>query len=136
MTRPRLALAASGWLALAATALPAASPVRVLITFVFLLICPGAATVRLAQALLRRSGSRPMDRLETSVVTVAASLALGAVVSEAFFLAQGFTTTRALFTLAAFTSAAALCPVRGGPEEHGTPTGLHGRGTFSPKEPP
>jgi hypothetical protein len=77
-----------------------------------------------------------LDRLEMSVLAVAASLALGAVVSEAFFLAQGFTTTRALFVLAAFTSAAALCPVRGGDEEHGTSSGLRGRGTFSPKERP
>lgn len=131
MNRPRLGLAAAGWLALAATALPAGSPPRVIVTFAFVLICPGAATVRLAQAVLRKAGSRPMDPLESFVLAVALSLSLGALVSEALFLAQGFTTARAIFVLAVFTSIAALCPVRGSREEHGTSFGFPGRGADS-----
>lgn len=114
-TPVRAALAVSGWAALATTALPAGSPVRVLVTFAFVLFCPGIATVRLVQVLLLRVRARPMDLLESFVVAVGASLALGALVSEAFYLAQSFSTTRALAALAAITSVAALLPVRGRP---------------------
>lgn len=43
---PRLGLAASGWLALLATALPDAAPVRVAVVTAFLLVCPGLAALR------------------------------------------------------------------------------------------
>jgi hypothetical protein len=116
MTPLRLAVAVSGWLALAATGLPAGSPPRLLIAFTFVLLCPGAAAVRLAGAVLRRSGLS-MDRLEALVLAGALSLALGALGSEAFFLTGSFTTTRAVTALAAFTSCAALCPVPEGRTE-------------------
>ena len=109
---PRLILAASGWLALAATALPDGSPLRVTIAFAFMLVCPGAAVVRLAAAALERGRARrTIDPLEAGVLTVAVSLAIGALVGEAFFLSHSFTTTRAIVVLAAITSAAALCPI-------------------------
>lgn len=110
MTPLRLALAASGWIALAATGLPDGSPLRVLIAFAFILTCPGAAVVRLGNAALARH-DRAMDRLEAGVLTVTLSLALGALVSEAFFISHSYTTTGATTALAAITTLAALCPV-------------------------
>jgi len=109
----RLGLAASGWLALAATALPDGSPARIAIAFAFLLLCPGAAAVRLGGAVLDRGRDRSMDLLEAGVLTVAVSLALGALVGEAFFVSHSFTTTRAIAALAAITTVGALCPVPG-----------------------
>jgi hypothetical protein len=111
MGRLRVLLALSGWLALAATVLPDGSPVRVALVLGFVLVCPGVAAVRLAQAVLRRVGARSMDGLEAVVVAVATSLALGALVSEAFFLAQSYTSTRVLTVLAVFTTVAAVVPV-------------------------
>ena len=116
MTPLRLALAASGWIALAATALPGGSPLRVLIAFAFMLTCPGAALVRLGNAALTRHG-RTMDRLEAGVLTVTLSLAIGALVSEAFFITHSYTTTRATVTLAVITTLAALCPVPHRPQK-------------------
>jgi uncharacterized membrane protein len=110
MTPLRLALAASGWIALAATHLPDGSPLRVLIAFAFILTCPGAAVVRLGNAALTRH-DRAMDRLEAGVLTVALSLAIGTLVSEAFFISHNYTLTRTTIALAAITTSAALCPV-------------------------
>ena len=109
----RSALAVSGWVALAATLLAPASPLRVAVAFAFLAVCPGAAAVRLGDAVLRRGGLR-IDALEAFVLTIALSLAIGALVAETYFLTRTYTTTRALVTLAVFTSVAALCPVGGG----------------------
>jgi uncharacterized membrane protein len=105
----RLALALTGWIALAATRLPDASPPRIAIAALFLLLCPCAALVRIVAAVHARSGRR-LDLLETAVLTVTLSLAAGALVSEAFYLTGTFTLTRATAVLAALTSAAALCP--------------------------
>jgi len=116
MIYARWGLALSGWVALAATRLPAGSPPRVIVALAFVLLCPGAAAVRLGDAVLRRAGLR-IDRLEAFVLSVALSLAVGALVTEAFFLTATYTTTRAMVALAAFTTVAALCPVgvrRGG----------------------
>jgi hypothetical protein len=106
----RIALALSGWIALAATRLPAASPARVTIAALFLLICPGLALVRIPAAVRARCG-RPLEPLETGVLTVALSFAAGALVSEAFYLTDSFTLARAGAALALLTSLAALCPV-------------------------
>lgn len=127
----RLGLALSGWVAFAATRLPDGSPPRVIIAFAFLLLCPGAAAVRLGDAILRRSGLR-IDRLEAFVLTIGLSLALGAIVAEAFFLTGTYTTTRALGALAVFTSFGALCPVALG--HMGKGRGRRGRRTVSIKE--
>ena len=106
----RFALAASGWLALAATALPAGSPPRVIISFAFLLVCPGAAATLLGDAALRRN-RQPLGLLELFVLAIALSLSIGALVAEAFFLTHSFSTIGALVVLAALTSIAALYPV-------------------------
>ena len=105
----RIALALSGWIALAATRLPAGSPARVTIAALFLLTCPGLALVRIPAAVRARCG-RPLEPLETAVLTVALSLAAGALVSEAFYLTDSFTLARAGAALALLTSLAALCP--------------------------
>jgi uncharacterized membrane protein len=109
MIYARWGLALSGWCALAATWLPNGSPPRVIIAFAFVLLCPGAAAVQLGDVVLRRSGLR-IDRLEAFVLSIALSLAIGALVAEAFFLTATYTTTRAMVVLAAFTTAGALCP--------------------------
>jgi beta-glucanase (GH16 family) len=101
-----LGLAVSGWVALAATALPAAEPLRVLLVTAFLLVCPGAAAVRLAAAQDRRA--RRAAVLETGVLTLALSLSITALVAEGFYLAHGFTAVRALCVLAALTTLLAL----------------------------
>ena len=106
----RIALALSGWIALAATRLPAASPARVTIAALFLLTCPGLALVRIPAAIRARCG-HALEPLETAVLTVALSFAAGALVSEAFYLTDTFTPARAGAVLALITSAAALCPL-------------------------
>ena len=106
----RLGLSLSGWAALAATRLPDGFPPRVIIAFAFVLLCPGAAAVRLGDAVLRRSSLR-IDRLEAFVLSIALSLAIGALVTETLFLTATYTTARAMVVLAAFTSVGALCPV-------------------------
>lgn len=118
----RVGLALSGWIALAATRLPDGFPPRVIIALAFVLLCPGAAAVRLGDTALRRSGLR-IDRLEAFVLSVALSLAIGALVTEAFFLTATYTTTRTMLVLAAFTSVGALCPVaiRRGTRGHAVP---------------
>lgn len=106
----RLLLAASGWLALAATLLPAASAGRIAATVAFLVVAPGAAAVG---AVRRRARAQARsDRLEDLVITVVVSLGLATLVSEALFLAHAFTLARAMIVLAGLTSAAALIPAR------------------------
>lgn len=105
----RIALALSGWIALAATRLPAGSPARVAIAAVFLLACPGLALIRIPAAVRARAG-RALEPLETAVLAVALSLAAGALVSEAFYLTNSFTLGRAAAVLAAITTVAALSP--------------------------
>ena len=106
----RIALALSGWIALAATRLPAGSTPRVAIAALFLLACPGLALVRIPAAVRARHG-RAMEPLETAVLAVALSLAAGALVSEAFYLTDSFTLARAGAVLALLTSLAALTPI-------------------------
>lgn len=106
------ALALSGWAALAATALPAGSPLRVAAVIAFLLTCPGAAAVRLARPVLARHG-HPLSTLEAGSLTVALSLSIATLVAEGFFVSRGFTTPRALGTLALVTSLIALVPQPG-----------------------
>ena len=99
-------LAASGWLALAATRLPAASAGRITVALLFLLICPGAEVMRVVTATRRgRDGYEP---LLTAALAVAVSLAVATLASEAFFLAGAYTMTRCVCALAAFTSLVAL----------------------------
>jgi hypothetical protein len=109
MTGKRILLAASGWPALAATLLPAASPERILPTLAFLVFAPGAACVGLHHRVDR--AARP-DALEDLAFTVMLSLGSAATVSEAMYLAHAFTLDRAFAALAALTTLAALCPGR------------------------
>ncbi|MFD7731577.1 family 16 glycosylhydrolase [Kitasatospora phosalacinea] len=112
-----LLLAASGWLALAATALPATPPaagvLRAAAVTAFLLTCPGAATVRLARPALRRD-----EHWSAAVLAVATSAALTALTTETLYLAGQFTATRVLVLLAALTTALTLLAHRGPPAPH------------------
>jgi len=112
-------LTASGWIALAATTLPALSPVRVAVTLLFIALCPGIAVLRIVgvanpgHTVPHSKGphpKRPYEPLPTAALTVAASLALATLVSEAFFLAGGFTMPRCVMTLALLTGVLALLP--------------------------
>ena len=99
-------LAVSGWIALAATTLPGASPVRIIATLGFVVFCPGAALMRIVTATMR-----DRDRYEpllAAALTVAASLAVATLTSEAFFLSGTYTMVRCVIVLAALTSLATL----------------------------
>ncbi|MBO4253473.1 hypothetical protein [Streptomyces griseorubiginosus] len=110
----RCGLALSGWLAVAASGLPAGSVLRALVVTLFLLVCPGLAASRWARPPAgRETGRTPM--LETAVLSLVVSLALAVVVVVPFYLGGVFTTLRALATLAFVTSALALLPVPRGP---------------------
>ena len=100
------ALVASGWVALAATRLPDASAGRIAVSLVFLLICPGAAVLRVVAATMR--GRDRYEPLLAVALTVAASLAVATLVSEAFYLTGTYTMTRCVCALAALTSVSAL----------------------------
>ncbi|MFF5208967.1 hypothetical protein [Streptosporangium sp. NPDC000396] len=104
---PTLLLAVSGWLALLATQAAGGGVLRVAVSLIFLLTCPGAAVLALVHPFL---GPRDHtgDAMESMALTLAISVALGIIVSEAFFLSGTFTMPAAMATLAAITSAAAL----------------------------
>jgi FtsH-binding integral membrane protein len=108
----RCGLAVSGWLAWAAVdSLPDGAAVRVLVTTVFLLLCPGLAAARWA----RPTGSRRAVALATAVLAVAISVSLSVLVVVAFYLSGAFTTTRVLIALAVVTTGLALFPRPGEP---------------------
>ncbi|WP_179272505.1 hypothetical protein [Streptomyces sp. XY006] len=109
----RLALALSGWLALAATlALPDAGVPRLLIVCVFLLLCPGAAATRWTRPTPWHDRGWP-SVVETVFLAVLLSLCLAVLAVEPYYLSGSFTTTRVLVTLAAMTSVLALLPAPG-----------------------
>ncbi|MFI0135345.1 FAD-dependent oxidoreductase [Streptomyces luteogriseus] len=109
----RIALALSGWLALAATlALPDAGVVRVLVVCVFLLLCPGAAATRWARPTPWHGKGWPLV-VETAFLAVLLSLCLAVLAVEPFYLTGTFTSTRVIVTLAAMTSLLALLPTPG-----------------------
>jgi hypothetical protein len=109
MSPLRILIAVSGWIAMAATLLPAASVERIVPTVAFLVLAPGAAFVGLRS---RIDHSSTPDALEDFTLTIVVSLGLGALVSEALYLSHAFTLPRALIALAALTSAGALIPGR------------------------
>lgn len=110
MTSRRYVLAVSGWLALGATLLPAASIERILPTVAFLAAAPGAALVGLRRRLGR--GEAVPEPLEDAVLAVAVSLSLAVLVSEGLFIGHVFSMPRAMAALAVLTTAAALIPAR------------------------
>ncbi|MFJ9517266.1 family 16 glycosylhydrolase [Kitasatospora sp. NPDC101801] len=93
-----LLLAASGWVALGALALPA--PVRLPVTLAYLLVGPGLALSRPP-----RAGRRT---LTTVVLAVALSLAVETLLAVALFLGDWFTPARAVLLLAVLTTSAVL----------------------------
>ncbi|HET6357292.1 hypothetical protein [Streptomyces sp.] len=109
MTWLRWVLAASGWVALAATVPPAGAPLRVVVTAVFLLVCPGLAAVGPVRPAARRGVGR-VEILEVAVLSVVLSLSLSVLVAEAFFLSGTFTARRALLALAVLTTVLSLMP--------------------------
>ncbi|MEY9967924.1 putative membrane protein [Streptacidiphilus sp. MAP12-16] len=106
----RYGLVLSGWLALAATTLPAGlMPLRAVVTAAFLLVCPGAAALRLTHPTHHGHG---LERLEFVVLSVAFSITIDTLVAEAFFFSHSISTMRAIGALAVLTSLMALYPVR------------------------
>jgi hypothetical protein len=102
-----LLLAASGWITVLVADTAPGAPLRVVTTIVFLLVCPGAAMIVLIRPLLGRR-DHTGDAMESAALTLAISIGLGILVSEAYFLTGTFTMSRAMITLAGITSAAAL----------------------------
>jgi hypothetical protein len=115
MTFRRLALALSGWVAVAVTALPPTAFPRMLVVTVFLFVCPGLAGVRWARPPGRVRDPYRVAALESWVLVLVLSLTLWVLVAEALLLAGVFTLVRALLVLATLTCALALVPR---PEEH------------------
>lgn len=110
--RPSSALlAASGWIALAASALPALSPLRVLTAILFIAFCPGVAAMRLVAATRREDAARHEPLLATALA-VGGSLAMATLVSEAFVLAGHFTAQRCVVVLSLLTGALVLASER------------------------
>lgn len=101
-TKIRVALAASGWLALAAGALPGGWPLRWLPVLLFVALGPGLALLV----------PRPDDASRLAAVALAAplSLALATLTATSLFLLEAFSVTVFLGALAAFTTAAAVLP--------------------------
>jgi hypothetical protein len=121
----------SGWLAVAASGLPAGSVPRALVATLFVLICPGLAASRWTRPPAEReTGRTPV--LETVVLTVVVSLALAVLVVVPFYLNGAFTTLRALAALAFITSALTLLPVPRGRRRAGTSRGDPAPGPSAP----
>ena len=103
-TYVRLAAALSGWLTLAATALPP-GPARWIPVLLFVSLGPGLALLHPQPTPLR-----PGARLEALALAAPLSLSLGALVSTALFLVHGFSATAFLVSLAAVATLASAFP--------------------------
>jgi peptidoglycan/LPS O-acetylase OafA/YrhL len=101
----RAALAASGWLALAATALPDGSALRWIPVLAFVAFGPGLALLH-----PQPRGLRPGARLEALALAAPVSLSLATLTATALFLREGFSTTAFLIPLAAFATVVAALP--------------------------
>ncbi|MFJ2649208.1 hypothetical protein ACIO1C_21060 [Streptomyces sp. NPDC087420] len=99
----RSGLALSGWVALAATALPDGSPSRWIPVLLFVSLGPGLA-------LLLPQRSRPAARLEVLALAAPLSLSLATLAATALFLVSGFSATLFLAALATVTTLASLLP--------------------------
>ncbi|MEU9101442.1 hypothetical protein [Streptomyces sp. NPDC048361] len=104
-THIRLTTALSGWLALAATELPAGTPLRWIPVLLFVSLGPGFA-------LLYPQGDtlRPGARMEALALVAPLSLSFGALVSTCLFLVHGFSATAFLVSLAGFSTLACAFP--------------------------
>lgn len=95
------ALAASGWITLGLTHLPAANPVRATTVFVFFLVCPGLAL----SSWVRVRG------VERWTLAIALSISVGLLLSTAMTLLRDGSFGLHIGILAAVTTVAALgCP--------------------------
>ncbi|MFE9137216.1 hypothetical protein [Streptomyces sp. NPDC007355] len=119
----RAALAASGWVALAATAFPGGSPLRWIPVLAFVVLAPGLALM-LPQPL----GLRPGARLEALALAAPVSLSVATITATTLFLTKTFSLTVFLVVLALFVSVAATLPgvplpaaTRGAVERGGSP---------------
>ena len=123
----RAALAASGWIALAATALPGGSPLRWIPVLAFVVLAPG-----LALLLPQPTGLRPGARLEALALAAPVSLSVATLTATPLFLTKAFSLTAFLVVLALFVSVAAILPgvplpaaTRGAVERDGARTSGH-----------
>jgi uncharacterized membrane protein len=89
----------SGWLAVAASLLPAGFIVRLVAVWAFVLVCPGAAFLRYWPV---------RDRLERLVLGVALSSAVALLVAEGLVIVKAWIPWLALCILASLTSVSAL----------------------------
>ncbi|MFJ8753609.1 hypothetical protein ACIREO_30415 [Streptomyces sp. NPDC102441] len=101
----RAALALSGWVALAATTLPAGAPLRWIPVLLFVCFGPGLALLYPQPGPLR-----PGARLEAAALAAPVALSLAVVVATALFLVRGFSGTVFLMSLAALTTLASVLP--------------------------
>ncbi|MEU9264392.1 hypothetical protein AB0E04_02935 [Streptomyces sp. NPDC048251] len=104
-THLRVLVAASGWSALAATAVPGPSPLRWIPVLLFVLFGPGCA------ALYPQSGRLASGaRLEAVALAAPISLSLGVLTATSLFLVKAFSMTAFLVSLACFTTVTAALP--------------------------
>ncbi|MER6100121.1 hypothetical protein ABT154_30560 [Streptomyces sp. NPDC001728] len=101
----RAALAASGWVALAATALPGGSPLRWIPVLAFVALGPG-----LALLFPQPTGLRPGARLEALALAAPVSLSVATLVATTLFLSRSFSLIVFMGVLALFASVAAVLP--------------------------
>ncbi|MFE2355968.1 hypothetical protein [Streptomyces parvulus] len=112
----------SGWLALAALALPGGSPLRGAAVALFLAVGPGAALVRICGPALRARGAespreredtafeRHSDLLEQLVLAVLLSVSAAILVATVLIATHALSGDRVLLTLTLLTTLAAFCP--------------------------
>ncbi|MEV5898655.1 hypothetical protein [Streptomyces sp. NPDC052127] len=104
-THLRVLVAASGWSALAATAVPGPSPLRWIPVLLFVLFGPGCAALYPQPGRLA-SGAR----LEAVALAAPISLSLGVLTATSLFLVKAFSMTAFLVSLACFTTVTAVLP--------------------------
>ncbi|KPI31100.1 hypothetical protein OV320_2827 [Actinobacteria bacterium OV320] len=104
-THLRVLVAASGWSALAATAVPGPSPLRWILVLLFVLFGPGCAALYPQPGRLA-SGAR----LEAVALAAPISLSLGVLTATSLFLVKAFSMSAFLISLACFTTVTAALP--------------------------
>lgn len=101
----RVLVAASGWLALAATAVPGPAALRWIPVLLFILFGPGCAALY-----PQPGGLAGGARLEAVALAAPVSLALAVLTATSLFLVEGFSGTAFLLALAVLTTIAAALP--------------------------
>ncbi|MEU1177296.1 hypothetical protein ABZ464_06550 [Streptomyces sp. NPDC005820] len=104
-TQLRVLVGISGWLALAATAVPGPAPLRWIPVLLFVLFGPGCA------ALYPQPGGLASGaRLEAVALVAPVSLSLGVLTATSLYLVKGFSMIAFLVSLAVFTTVTAALP--------------------------